>query len=170
LLRKTRFLGIGFQGGAGFAEPWVRQERTRAREAGEGQFRACPVSVARFAGWISLAGFQGFRKKRSTLGHTLPLRGLKIYKLQGAGQRPRALRTNVAAARVRLFGKTGPAKAASSRRTPYRTRALPHHRRSQMKMPRGEMPFVSAPFSSCRIYYWNLTVVSAILHRKVLAC
>ena len=41
------------QGGAGFAEPWVRRKRTRARQAGEKQFGACAASVARFAGLLS---------------------------------------------------------------------------------------------------------------------
>ena len=59
---------------AGFAEPWVRQEKTRAREAGESRFRVGvgSVSVARFAGLLLQSVFPGFRKKRSTLGHTLP--------------------------------------------------------------------------------------------------
>jgi len=60
------------QGEAGFAEPWVHGERRRAREAGERQISSYSVSVARFAGLLSLAVFPGFRKKRSTLGHTLP--------------------------------------------------------------------------------------------------
>src|SRR5271155_5318837 len=59
------------QGGAGFAKPWVPREKRRAREAGERQFAAgCFCRPLR--GLAALTIFPGFRKRRFTLGHTLP--------------------------------------------------------------------------------------------------
>ena len=72
------------QGGAGFAEPWVGEERRRAREAGERQYRAGAVSAARFAGLLSFSGNPRVSQKALHPGpHSTAASRAEMSKLQG---------------------------------------------------------------------------------------
>jgi len=73
------------QGGAPFAKPWEHRYRKQAREAGGGDGVGAKRPFARFAGSGSRSEYPGFRKTRSTLGHTLSpaLRADKSVSLGG---------------------------------------------------------------------------------------